>query len=52
MKRKILGFIIGVLVSLLFIILLLALGYAIENNEKFVPVVVGLMSVFSGLGGV
>ncbi|MDC4919813.1 hypothetical protein OHV93_17805 [Acinetobacter baumannii] len=52
MKRKILGFIIGALVSLLFIILLLALGYAIENNEKFIPVVVGLMSVFSGLGGV
>ncbi|HAV5501231.1 TPA: hypothetical protein JI107_17975 [Acinetobacter baumannii] len=52
MKRKILGFIIGVLVSLLFIILLLALGYAMENNEKFIPVVVGLMSVFSGLGGV
>ncbi|MDX7902438.1 hypothetical protein SJZ78_04035 [Acinetobacter baumannii] len=52
MKRKILRFILGIFVSVLFIILLLALGYAIENNEKFIPVIVGLMSVFSGLGGV
>jgi len=52
MKRKILRFIFGIFVSVLFIILLLALGYAIENNEKFIPVIVGLMSVFSGLGGV
>lgn len=52
MKRKILRYIFGVFVSALFIILLLALGCAIENNEKFIPVIVGLMSVFSGLGGV
>lgn len=52
MKRKILRVIFGIFVSVLFIILLLALGYAIENNEKFIPVIVGLMSVFSGLGGV
>lgn len=52
MKRKILRYIFGIFVSVLFIILLLALGYAIENNEKFIPVIVGLMSVFSGLGGV
>ncbi|URM40035.1 hypothetical protein [Acinetobacter sp. AS23] len=52
MKRKILRYIFGIFVSVLFIILLLALGYAIENNEKFIPVIIGLMSVFSGLGGV
>lgn len=52
MKRKILRYIFGVFVSVLFIILLLALGCAIENNEKFIPIIVGLMSVFSGLGGV
>ncbi|MGV2868840.1 hypothetical protein [Acinetobacter baumannii] len=52
MKRKILGFIKVIFFGLLFFILLIALGFTIENNEKFIPVIVGLMSIFAGLGGV
>lgn len=52
MNRRIIGFIIGLFVGLLFTILLLALGYAIESNEKFIPVLVGMIGAFSGLVGV
>lgn len=52
MKRKILGFIKVIFLGLLFFILSVVLGLTIENNEKFIPVIVGLMSTFAGLGGV
>ena len=52
MKRKIAGFIIGLIIGILFGILLLALGHAIETNEKFIPVLVGMIGALTGLGGV
>lgn len=48
MKRKIVVIITGIIIA----ILLLFLGHAIESNEKFIPVLVGMIGAFSGLIGV
>ncbi|HFG6930666.1 TPA: hypothetical protein ACGIKA_000213 [Acinetobacter baumannii] len=52
MKRKIVGIITGIILGILFSLLLLFLGRAIESNEKFIPVLVGMIGALSGLVGV
>ncbi|ENV94168.1 hypothetical protein F937_03572 [Acinetobacter calcoaceticus ANC 3680] len=52
MKRKIVGIITGIIIGILFSLLLLFLGRAIESNEKFIPVLVGMIGALSGLVGV
>lgn len=52
MKRKIVGIITGIILGILFSLLLLFMGRAIESNEKFIPVLVGMIGALSGLVGV
>lgn len=52
MKSKILGIITGIIIGILFSLLLLFLGRVIESNEKFIPVLVGMIGALSGLVGV
>lgn len=52
MKRKIVGIVTGIIIGILFSLLLLFLGRAIESNEKFIPVLVGMIGALSGLVGV